>query len=613
MSATYLYEAFTRAGEASNGSIESESEQDAVVALRGQGLLVTGIKESRTAGLGKTKVSFGGTKKVKLKDVAWMARNLATTQAAGLPIVRALKMLAGQRAGSAIGDTMLAVHEDVVNGGALGEAFGKQEAKLGPLTTALVEAGEMSGKLDEALHKLAELTDARVRLKRKIISALAYPGVMMVLVFLIFFAMLIFVVPAFKTMYATIDGDLPAITSVLLKSSNFIRSHVLIEVFIIAMVVIGFKQLKRTEGFRRWKDKAMLGMPVFGSLFRLTTVARLSTTLASSLSAGVPLLEALTLSSSVANNVVFSDALERARIQVRDGKSLSAALQGEKEIPEMFTQLVAIGEETGAIDELLLKYATGVEDEVETKVEGLTSTLEPLMIVVFGAVIGVMVIALLPSPHQDPELREVSVIAEHGAAVGRRGAGFGGRPADDDRSGRQTSVAHRRALVKLLAVAVFLLPVAVSSAVHATTWAPKVARCARPSRSRPRGARRSYVAWRGHGVVGSGVPRLVARGGSAVSLPHAVGRRPVSDRQRLALLLPRRRHVGDRSRVDVRRSAADRYGAAMGRRRQRVDGVAGDADTCAKPDRYIQRAVVWHGRQPGAARWSHGRRGRVGR
>jgi type IV pilus assembly protein PilC len=394
MSATYLYEAFTRAGEASNGSIDAESEQDAVVSLRGKGLLVTGIKESRTAGLGKTKVSFGGGKKVKLKDVAWMARNLATTQAAGLPIVRALKMLATQRSGSAIGDTMLAVHEDVVNGGALGEAFGKQEAKLGPLTTALVEAGEMSGKLDEALHKLAALTDARVRLKRKIISALAYPGVMMVLVFLIFFAMLIFVVPAFKTMYSTINGELPAITTFLLAASNFIRGHVLVEVFIIVVMVIGFKQLKKTEGFMRVKDKAMLRMPVFGSLFRLTTVARLSTTLASSLSAGVPLLDALTLSASVANNVVFSEAIERARIQVRDGKSLSAALQGETDIPEMFTQLVAIGEETGAIDELLLKYAEGIEDEVETKVEGLTSTLEPLMIVIFGAVIGVMVIAL---------------------------------------------------------------------------------------------------------------------------------------------------------------------------------------------------------------------------
>ena len=120
MSATYLYEAFTRAGEASNGSIDAESEQDAVVSLRGQGLLVTGIKESRSAALGKAQFSLGG-KKVKLKDVAWMARNLATTQAAGLPIVRALKMLASQRPGSAIGDTLLAVHEDVVNGGALGE------------------------------------------------------------------------------------------------------------------------------------------------------------------------------------------------------------------------------------------------------------------------------------------------------------------------------------------------------------------------------------------------------------------------------------------------------------------------------------------------------------
>ena len=391
--ATFVYEAFTRTGDHNDGTIEAESPEDARSNLKNQGLLVLELRQSKTASLGKTEIRLGGTK-VKMKDVAWAARNLATTQSAGLPIVRALKMLGQQREKEAIGATLLRVHEKVVNGAALGEAFQSEEQHLGALTTALIEAGESSGKLDTSLAKLADLCDARVRLKRKIVSAMAYPVVMVGLVVGIFFAMLILVVPTFKTLYAQVKGTMPPLTRFMLAASAFSKSHVYLFPIIGFGVWYTLKFLKTNPKARAKRDAVVLKLPLLGGLFRATAVARLATTLASSLAAGVPLLDALQLSASVANNAVFTVALEEARQQVRDGRSLAAALAPQKAIPDLFTQLVAIGEETGAVDELLMKYAKTVEDEVETKVEGLTSTLEPLMIVIFGAVIGVMVIAL---------------------------------------------------------------------------------------------------------------------------------------------------------------------------------------------------------------------------
>jgi type IV pilus assembly protein PilC len=390
---TFLYEAFTKGGESSSGTVTAEDETEARAQLKQQGLLVLEVRQSRSAGLGKAEIRLGG-EKVKLKDVAWMARNLATTQAAGLPIVRALKMLGSQRAKDPIGKCLLRVHESVVNGSALGEAFLAEEAKLGQLTTALITAGETSGKLDVSLVKLADLCEARVRLKRKIISAMAYPGVMVALVVLIFIAMLLFVVPTFKGMYSQLGGNLPKLTSILITASETAQAYWFVFPVLIVGAILGTREVSRNPELRRRKDVLSLRVPLFGPLFKSTAVARMATTLASALAAGVPLLDALSQAGNVANNSVFKDALDEARIQVREGKSLAAALATQTAVPDIFTQLIAIGEETGKVDDLMVKYAKTVEDEVETKVEGLTSMLEPLMIVVFGGVIGVMVVAL---------------------------------------------------------------------------------------------------------------------------------------------------------------------------------------------------------------------------
>jgi type IV pilus assembly protein PilC len=390
---SFAYDAFTRNGEPAAGTIDATSEADARASLRGDGLLVLELRPARAAAIGRRQLHLG-TPKVKLKDVAWAARNLATTQSAGLPVVRALRMLGRQRRGTPIGDTLLRVHESVVNGAALTEAFRSEERGLTSLTTALVEAGEANGKLDASLTKLAELCEARVRLRRKIASAMAYPLVMVTLVVLIFIAMLVFVIPTFSGLYDQLGGSLPWLTQILLTMSNVVRSKFLFVLIGAVILTVAARNLRDTPRFRETKDVLLLKVPVLGDLFRSVAIARLATTLASSLAAGVPLLDALRLAGNVANNVVYDRALAQAREEVREGRSLAAALEGKPQIPELFTQLVAVGEETGRVDELMVKYAKGVEDEVEAKVEALTSALEPLMIVVLGGIIGVMVIGL---------------------------------------------------------------------------------------------------------------------------------------------------------------------------------------------------------------------------
>lgn len=360
--------------------------------LKSQGLLVVELHEGKASVVGK-EIKLGGDK-VKLKDVAWAARNLATTQTAGLPIPRALKMLGTQRSTEGIGKAMLRIHDNVIGGRSLAEAFGQEEELLGKMTTAMVAAGESSGKLHESLTKLADLCEARVRLKRKIMSALTYPAVMMVLVVGIFFTMLIVVVPTFKNIYDQLGGTLPAITAFMMALSDALRGHILLFPPIIGGLVFTLKRLKKSKKFRLLKDHVLFKIPMFGSLFLSSAVARMATTLSSSLGAGVQLLDSLQLAADVAGNSIFEDAIGEIRGDVRDGKSLGNAMSRQIIIPDMFTSLVMIGEETGALDNLLSKYAEILEEEVETRVEGITSIIEPLMIMVFGGLVGVMVVSL---------------------------------------------------------------------------------------------------------------------------------------------------------------------------------------------------------------------------
>jgi len=392
MATTFKYQAFTREGEERSGSVVATDEAEARARI-GEGLVVTTVTKAsaRRSLLGREfKLR---PNHVTLGEVAWMARNLATTQASGVPLFRALALVAKQRPGTAIGRVMEDIHQQLANGASLSRAFRSHESELGPLTCALIEAGEASGRLDQAFGRLADMLEARQRLRRKLFSSIAYPAVVCLLAIGLTLGMLLFVVPSFKGIYAQLGGELPALTQAVLALSNFARSMWFIYPLAVAGIVMLVLEIRRNPKAKRQWHAFLLRAPIFGPLVASTAQARVAATLSSLLDSGVGLLEALDLAASASGNLVFEEAIETARDQVREGRALSRALVPDDPFSEVFVQLLVVGEETGAVPALLGRYAKSLEDEVQTKVEGLTSVLEPLLIAGLGIIIGVMLVA----------------------------------------------------------------------------------------------------------------------------------------------------------------------------------------------------------------------------
>jgi type IV pilus assembly protein PilC len=394
VASAFQYEAFTRDGETNNGEIIADSLDDARSQLAQQKLIVVTVKEHKKLGVASRSIQLRPNH-IKLADIAWMARNLATSQAAGLSMFRALGMLSKQKANQPVGKMLAEVHQQIADGKSLSGAFRAHEAQVGTLTCALVEAGEASGRLDEALAKLADITEARVRLKRKIISAIMYPALVLILALGITLVMLLTVVPTFAGIYKQLgNAKLPAPTQFLLNLSAFLQNSWLIWVPGLIGAVVGVIAYQRSASGARRLDQLSLKVPIFGKLISQTVIARVSAVMASLLSAGVSLLDVLDLSASVAGNTVYQDALLAARDKIREGRPLSRALADQMLFPDVFVQLCAIGEETGAVADLLGRYAKSTEEEVQTTVDGLSSLLEPILIVVLGGIVGGLVISL---------------------------------------------------------------------------------------------------------------------------------------------------------------------------------------------------------------------------
>lgn len=394
MATTFQYEAFTREGEPSNGQLLAEDLDDARSQLAQQRLLIVSVKERKQVSLASRDLRLRPNH-VKLADIAWASRNLATSQAAGLSMFRAMGMLAKQKANQPIGKVLSEMHQDVADGKSLSAAFRAHEAKLGPLTCALIEAGEASGRLDNALVKLADITEARVRLRRKIMSAMMYPVMVLFLTLAITIVMLMTVVPTFAGIYKQMgNAKLPAPTQFLVNLSGMLTGMWYLWIPTVAAIVVGLVAYKRSEAGKRRIDRIVIRLPIFGKLLRQTIVARTAAVMASLTSAGVSLLDVLTLTASVAGNSVYADALLNAREKIREGRPPSRAIADQQVFPDIFVQLLAIGEETGAVSDLLGRYAKATEDEVQTMVDGLASLIEPLLIVVLGAIVGGLIVAL---------------------------------------------------------------------------------------------------------------------------------------------------------------------------------------------------------------------------
>ena len=393
MPTSYLYKVRDREGRMLDGTLEAESEEAVVSRLRQFGYAPISIEAEKGAGL-KTELRLPGRSKVKLKDLAVFSRQFATMINSGLSLLRALTILGEQTGNRRLGEVVTMVRAEVEKGTSLSAAMAKHPKIFNRLYVSMVRAGEIGGFLDQVLVKVAETFEKEVALRGKIRSAMTYPVVVFVMVLLIVSAMLIFIVPTFKNLYTSLGGELPLPTRMLINASDGIRRF--FPLIVLAMVGLSFayKRWRATPAGRYRLDQLKLKVKVFGPLFHKSALSRFARTLATLIRSGVPILQALEIVAETVNNGVISRAIRDVQDSVREGESLAAPLSKHPTFPAMVVQMMAVGEETGALDTMLNKVADFYDQEVEAAVAALTSLIEPILIAVMGAAVGGMVVAL---------------------------------------------------------------------------------------------------------------------------------------------------------------------------------------------------------------------------
>jgi len=392
MPSTYQYKVRDRHGKLTSGSLIADSETLVLARLREQGLTPIEIKKRSARGSG---LNIQLTKKkIKFKALAVFSRQFATMVNSGLPILRALTILADQTENPEFARILTQARLDVEQGASLSTALAKHPKPFNDLYIAMVRSGETGGSLDDVLLRLADMIEREVVLRGKIKSAMTYPVAVVALVVLIMSAMLLFVVPQFKTIYAGLGSELPLPTKILLGMSEGFTGYWYVVLAAAFGARFAFRRYKKTDAGRMQVDAIKLRLPVFGSLFHRTALARFSSTLAMLLKSGVPILQALEIVSDTVNNQVIGSAIMDVQSSVREGESIAKPLSSHPVFPPMVVQMIAVGEETGQIDTMLEKIARFYDQEVEAAVDALTSLIEPLLIAVIGACVGAAVVAL---------------------------------------------------------------------------------------------------------------------------------------------------------------------------------------------------------------------------
>jgi type IV pilus assembly protein PilC len=393
MPTSYAYRVRDREGKMLGGTLEADSEEAVVTRLRQLGYSPISIEAEKSAGL-KTELRLPGTGRVKLKDLAVFSRQFATMINSGLSLLRALTILGEQTGNKRLAGIVTQVRAEVEKGTSLSAAMAKHPRAFNRLYISMVRAGEVGGFLDQVLVKVAETFEKEVELRGKIRSAMTYPVVVFVMVLLIVNAMLIFIVPTFKNLYTTLGGTLPLPTRTLIGVSDGIRRFFPLVVLALIGLVIAYRRWRATPAGRYRLDQFKLKVKVFRPLFHKSALSRFSRTLATLIRSGVPILQALEIVADTVNNGVISRAIRDVQDSVREGESLATPLAKHPTFPAMVVQMMAVGEETGALDTMLSKVADFYDQEVEAAVASLTSLIEPILIAVMGAAVGGMVVAL---------------------------------------------------------------------------------------------------------------------------------------------------------------------------------------------------------------------------
>ena len=392
MADTYSYKVRDKQGKIVEGSLEADSTTLVANKLRQMGYVPLAIDKKSTGGVKKELHLL--KPKAKLKDIAIFSRQFAVMINSGLSLLRALNILEEQTENKFLAGIVAEVRQDVEKGSSLSQALAKHPKTFNRLYVAMVRAGEIGGVLDSVLVNLASTIEKQVELRQKIKSAMTYPVAVLCLVLCIVAAMLLFIVPMFKDLYADLGGTLPLPTRLLLFVSGVMVKAMIPMIVLMMVAVWGFKRWIESEKGRAIWDAFKLKVPVFGKLVHLTALTRFSRTLASLIRAGVPILESLEITSETVGNTVLARAVKDTQEAVKSGESMATPLSQHPVFPPMVVQMLAVGEETGAVDDMLERVADFYDQEIEATVDALTSLLEPLLIVVMGSTVGGMVVAL---------------------------------------------------------------------------------------------------------------------------------------------------------------------------------------------------------------------------
>ncbi|WP_062202219.1 type II secretion system F family protein [Demequina salsinemoris] len=394
--ATKQYDFVARDAQGKEHKSTMEAPNSAAVAsrLKERGLTALSVSEAGGTGLNAEINIPGLGESIGLKDIAIMSRQLAVMIGAGLSLLRALAILADQTENKALKKVVGEVRSDVETGSSFSKALGRHPEVFPPIMINMVKAGEVGGFLDEVLVAIAENFESEVALRGKIKSAMTYPVVVFCIAILATAAMLIFIVPVFANMFADLGGTLPLPTRILVWMSAVMK--IAAPILVVGLVAFSFwwRKNKHKENVRRAYQPATLKAPIFGNLIRKIAVARFARSFGSMIRAGVPILQALEIVGQASGNIVLEDATRDVQQSVRKGNSLARPLAESPVFPPMVVQMIAVGEDTGALDAMLDKIADFYDQEVESTTEQLTAMIEPIMIAVLGGLIGSMVIAL---------------------------------------------------------------------------------------------------------------------------------------------------------------------------------------------------------------------------
>jgi type IV pilus assembly protein PilC len=384
----FLWEGTDKNGKKVKGKSLAKDEATVRADLRRQGVVPIRIKK-------QSKGFFAGGGKITSTDISIFSRQLATMLAAGIPLVQAFEIVGSGHENAAMQKLILSIKGDVEGGSSLAEALAKNPLYFDDLFVNLVESGEQAGALESLLDKIATYKEKTEAIKKKIKKALTYPAAVLVVALVVTTILLIFVIPSFEDLFQGFGADLPGFTRMVIDLSAFVRTQGWIIVFIVGAIVYTFLYFqKRSRAFRHVLDRMMLKAPIIGPILEKASIARYSRTLSTMFSAGVPLVEALESVAGATGNIVYETGVMQMRDEVATGQRLQQAMENTDLFPNMVIQMIAVGEESGSLDEMSSKVADFYEADVDDAVDNLSSLLEPMIMAILGVLVGGLVVAM---------------------------------------------------------------------------------------------------------------------------------------------------------------------------------------------------------------------------